>query len=468
MRRAPTGFFMTAVFVVVLGLIAVALFYHTQNQLLDGQEMAERRMSQVSEKVASYIRNGEPLSEFALQDIFSIDRQIGYIIVERRGDRGQSDRVGSVNPVAMGNAPYRIRRQMMNSEFATLADQLVLDGMGGAAPGFEVVRVLLKDKTKQTQFAPILIKYGYVIPDYTSLKWLLWFIQGAMFIFGTMLALGWSKGRRRVRPKIRQARLSPSEHSRKQAPAPQEVDLLDEPAPQDSDDDEDTEIIRLKKPQPLPQEEWIPMLDDQGMEVWKKHGSWFFHNDSIIGSPWRSSMVRSDIQFSDYIYRVKAKKISGSDGFIVLFSCDKQPLSWVLGGWNNAWSEVAGFEGTKTNDMIEHGRWYEVTIEVLPDSVSGYLNGDRKWFLDRKTLKGNELARELSPEVGIGVGVWSTVCKFKEPIIANKATKSKGSFQEVTNSDSVAESKNTNGSVYHQAGGNGHSNRPTKKGSRDA
>jgi hypothetical protein len=194
----------------------------------------------------------------------------------------------------------------------------------------------------------------------------------------------------------------------------QEVDLFELQIP----DPDATEIITLSQPKHIEGELWTPMLGEAGLGDWQLRGNWYLINDFIIGTPWRGSLVHSAIKFQDYIYRVKAKAMTGVDGFAVLFSVDEKNLVWMIGGWNNQRSEVAGIASTKVDGPIEKNRWYEVTVEVLPDKITGYLNGVSQWSLERAKFKAKDFSSDFLP--GIGVATWSSVCKFKDPLIVNK------------------------------------------------
>jgi hypothetical protein len=90
----------------------------------------------------------------------------------------------------------------------------------------------------------------------------------------------------------------------------------------------------------------------------------------------------------------------------------------VVGGWNNTRSELAGVPQTKTTGGIEIGKWYDATVEVLRDEIKGYLNADCQWAISRKNLPSQDFSAEFL--VGIGMGTWNSVCKFRDPLLADK------------------------------------------------
>lgn len=81
-----------------------------------------------------------------------------------------------------------------------------------------------------------------------------------------------------------------------------------------------------------------------------------------------------------YTLTLKARKISGPEGFmIILDSHDGTDLTWNVGGWNNSQTAFqrtgAVLEPAVHEPKIETGRWYDVKIEREGTRVRGYLDG---------------------------------------------------------------------------------------------
>ena len=167
-----------------------------------------------------------------------------------------------------------------------------------------------------------------------------------------------------------------------------------------------TDLVDLKN------EDWINLFNGWDLDEWERNGSWYVSNGVIVGSPWQASLVREDIGLSDYEFEFKAKKITGTDGFVVIFKCSEKNHAWIVGGWRGKKSEVINVRETATAHGIESGRWYSVKVTVLPETVKGYLNGDEAWSVSRALLE-NAPSQKHFP-AGIGVGLWNTMCKFKE------------------------------------------------------
>ena len=90
-----------------------------------------------------------------------------------------------------------------------------------------------------------------------------------------------------------------------------------------------------------------------------------------------------EITADGYIYKVKARKDSGNEGFMLIFNyVDDKNYCWLnLGGWNNTQHGieqiVGGAKGqaATVSGTIETGRWYDIELKVVGDSVYASLDG---------------------------------------------------------------------------------------------
>ncbi len=90
-----------------------------------------------------------------------------------------------------------------------------------------------------------------------------------------------------------------------------------------------------------------------------------------------------EITSDGYIYKVRAKKTSGNEGFLVIFNyVDDKNYCWLnLGGWGNTQhgieQVVKGAKGqvATTAGKIETGRWYDIAVKVKGDSIYASLDG---------------------------------------------------------------------------------------------
>ena len=76
---------------------------------------------------------------------------------------------------------------------------------------------------------------------------------------------------------------------------------------------------------------------------------------------------------------LKARKISGSEGFLVMGGqVDGRRVQWNVAGWNNTQSAIQATDaivGQAVRGGIETGRWYDLRLEVRGRTVRGYLDG---------------------------------------------------------------------------------------------
>ncbi len=88
--------------------------------------------------------------------------------------------------------------------------------------------------------------------------------------------------------------------------------------------------------------------------------------------------VAGDRSWTDYTLELKARKLGGREGFLVLFHInnDQDRVWWNIGGWNDTQNAV---ELDETMDAkaghIETGRWYDIRIEVRGISIKCWLDG---------------------------------------------------------------------------------------------
>ena len=93
-------------------------------------------------------------------------------------------------------------------------------------------------------------------------------------------------------------------------------------------------------------------------------------------------------KWHDYTLRLKARKLSGQEGFMIYFGAGESGSGhWNLGGWGNKQHglDVPGLESKKVNGAIQTGRWYDIRIELRGAEIKAYL--DEK-LIQSATLAG--------------------------------------------------------------------------------
>lgn len=126
--------------------------------------------------------------------------------------------------------------------------------------------------------------------------------------------------------------------------------------------------------------EWNPA---QGTAALKPYGGSWSIVDGALRQTSHDQNVRAFLPnqvFSNYTYTLKARKISGDEGFLVAFNvADPEVKSWWnIGGWANDHHalEIGNVVGNEKKGRIETGRWYDLRIDVAGKSVTCYLDGE--------------------------------------------------------------------------------------------
>jgi len=92
-----------------------------------------------------------------------------------------------------------------------------------------------------------------------------------------------------------------------------------------------------------------------------------------------------DADWTDYTYTLKARKISGAEGFLIMYHVRNNDnwLWWNIGGWGNTRSAVQKGEGGGDRELgrpqnvtIQPNRWYDIKVEVQGRQIKCYLDGE--------------------------------------------------------------------------------------------
>ena len=120
----------------------------------------------------------------------------------------------------------------------------------------------------------------------------------------------------------------------------------------------------------------------KGLQGWKTiRGKWEVV-DGALRQTSNEENVRAivgDPNWSDYTLTLKARKLSGNEGFLVLFGLpsDDTKSWWNLGGWDNTQHalEVPDGGATPVAGKVDTNRWYDIRIELQGPTVKAYLDG---------------------------------------------------------------------------------------------
>lgn len=87
-----------------------------------------------------------------------------------------------------------------------------------------------------------------------------------------------------------------------------------------------------------------------------------------------------DASWTDYTLSLKARKLQGNEGFLVMFGCrGRDRYWWNLGGWGNSRHALEFNQtpvGRARRGRIETGRWYDIRIELAGLRIRCYLDGE--------------------------------------------------------------------------------------------
>jgi len=139
-------------------------------------------------------------------------------------------------------------------------------------------------------------------------------------------------------------------------------------------------------------------------------GTWEL-KDQVLAQTSRSTDCRTfapSKEWTDYIYTVEARKVSGGEGFLILFRVEDKDhfYWWNIGGWNNTAHALETrpkrvFERKK--GRVATGRWYQIKIKVEGSRIECYLDGELT----------QTLTDDRYPSGGIGLGSWLTSVEYR-------------------------------------------------------
>jgi hypothetical protein len=128
------------------------------------------------------------------------------------------------------------------------------------------------------------------------------------------------------------------------------------------------------------------------------------------GITWSGPIVRMDYEIS-----LEAMRVDGSDFFCALtFPVGEKPCTLVLGGWGGTLCGLSniGFYDASENETttfysFENKTWYHVRLEVRPDQIRAWLNGEELVNVET-TGKPIDIRPEMDLCQPLGVATWVT------------------------------------------------------------
>ena len=118
-----------------------------------------------------------------------------------------------------------------------------------------------------------------------------------------------------------------------------------------------------------------------GTKGWKLHGGDWSVDGGALHQKSLAENVRAfagDKTWKNYTYTLKARKLSGDEGFLIPFLVQDENAKgwWNIGGWGNVRHalEMNGIVGNEVPGHIETGRWYDIRIELSDSRIKCYLD----------------------------------------------------------------------------------------------
>jgi alpha-L-arabinofuranosidase len=127
---------------------------------------------------------------------------------------------------------------------------------------------------------------------------------------------------------------------------------------------------------------------NQGTNGWRVYnGTWstnagLYQQTSAGTTDCRSTTGNTN--WSNYTISLRARKVSGSEGFLILFNWtdDSNWTWWNIGGWGNTQNGIEqSIDGSKTTlgqvaqTAIANNTWYDISIVLSNSTILCYLNG---------------------------------------------------------------------------------------------
>lgn len=119
----------------------------------------------------------------------------------------------------------------------------------------------------------------------------------------------------------------------------------------------------------------------KGLQGWKTlRGNWQIVEGALrqTSNDEDARALIGDPTWSDYTLTLKARKLDGKEGFLILFGMPSANAKswWNIGGWNNTRHviEAPGAMNEAKDGKIETNRWYDIKVELKGNRIKAYLD----------------------------------------------------------------------------------------------
>lgn len=124
------------------------------------------------------------------------------------------------------------------------------------------------------------------------------------------------------------------------------------------------------------------------LDGWKKsQGDWAVVDGALrqTGNNTYCTIYTGNPAWTDYTVELKARKLGGQEGFMVMFDVKDQDnwLWWNIGGWTNTRTAIErSIKGAKSqlgpesSITVQNNRWYDLKVETRGRSIKCYIDGE--------------------------------------------------------------------------------------------
>jgi alpha-L-arabinofuranosidase len=141
----------------------------------------------------------------------------------------------------------------------------------------------------------------------------------------------------------------------------------------------------------------------KNIDNWTKagQGDWSVHDGVLRQSALNQGVTAyvGDESWKDYTITLKARKLSGENGFQIYFHQNSKSgrIRWDVGGYNNSTNEMQiGLNAGSMKGSVEIGQWYDVKLEITENNVKGYLDGKLVQEVSNSQLNTNSICASAS------------------------------------------------------------------------
>ena len=173
----------------------------------------------------------------------------------------------------------------------------------------------------------------------------------------------------------------------------------------------------------------------RNIDTWTKtgRGEWSVKDGVLKQSAVTSGVTAfvGDKSWKDYTITLKARKLSGENGFQIYFHNinDSERIRWDIGGYNNSTNEMQiGLNAASMKGGLETGRWYDIKLEISSNSVKGYLDGQLIQQVSNSNLNSKSVCVSAARDDKSGDIILKVVNTSSKPVQSTINLKGAGSL----------------------------------------